>query len=276
MHRLYSYLDYRSYLLDEQAARKAADPGFTFRTLAGLLEIDPGQLTRILRGKSPLPFRFVPAVARHFEMDRRASAYFEELLRLERARSADEKSRCQERLAALRGVAVAPVDAARAAYYGQWHHSVIRALLGMGPFRDDFEALGRMCIPPITAEQARQSVQILEDLGLVRRDEQRILRPSEPHLTTGEGVSPQVLRKFHDQAIELGRASLERIPSSERDISAITASLDANGLVLLREMARELRQRVQTLAHGTRDPDRVFQLNIQMFPVGAWAAEASR
>jgi uncharacterized protein (TIGR02147 family) len=276
MHRLYSYLDYRSYLLDEQASRKEVDPGFTFRTMANLLEIDPGQLTRILRGKSPLPFRFVPAVAQHFEMDRRASAYFEELLRLERARSTDEKSRCQERLAALRGVAVSPVDAARAEYYAQWYHSVIRALLGLGPFREDFAALGEMCIPPITAEQARQSVQILEDLGLVRRDEQRVLRPSEPHLTTGDGVSALVLRKFHDQAILLGREALERIPPVEREISAITASLDANGLVLLREMARELRQRVQTLAHGTRDPDRVFQLNIQMFPVGAWAAEASR
>lgn len=276
MHRLYSYLDYRSYLLDEQASRKVADPGFTFRAMATLLEIDAGQLTRILRGKSPLPFRFVPAVAQHFEMDRRAAAYFEELLRLERARSSDEKSRCLERLAALRGVAVSPVDAARADYYAHWYHSVIRALMGLGPFRDDFEALGRMCIPPITAEQARQSVQILEELGLIRRDDQRVLRPSEPHLTPGEGVSPQVLRKFHDQAIQLGREALERIPSAEREISAITASLDANGLVLLREMARELRQRVQTLAHGTREPDRVFQLNIQMFPVGAWTSEASR
>ncbi len=275
MHRLYSYLDYRSYLQDEHASRKEADPGFTLRKLASLLDIDPGQLTRILRGKSPLPFRFVPTVAQVFEMDRRAAAYFEELLRLERARSQDEKNRCQERLAALRGVAVSPVDATRADYYGQWYHSVVRALLGLGPFREDFAALGQMCIPPISAEQARQSVQLLEELGLVRRDEQRVLRPSEPHLTTGEGVSPQVLRKFHDQAILLGREALERIPAAEREISAITASLDSDGLAALRELSRELRQRVQTLAHGTRDPDRVFQMNIQVFPVGARTAEVS-
>jgi uncharacterized protein (TIGR02147 family) len=62
---------------------------------------------------------------------------------------------------------------------------------------------------------------------------------------------------------------LETIPASERDISAVTASLDASGLEALRELARELRQKVQTLSHGTRDPDRVFQLNIQLFPVGA-------
>lgn len=276
MHRVYSYLDYRVYLHDEQAARKEADPGFTYRKLATLLDIDPGQLTRILRGKSPLPFRFVPTVSEVLGMDRRAAAYFEELLRLERARSPDEKYRCQERLAALRGVAVSPVDAARSEYYAHWYHSVIRALLGLGPFRDDFTALGQMCIPPISAEQAEQSVKILEELGIVRRDEHQVLRPAEPHLTTGEGVPASVLRNFHDQAILLARQALERIPATDREISAVTASVDAKGLALLRDMARELRQRVQTLAHGTRDPDRVFQLNIQMFPVGAWASEDAR
>ena len=276
MHRVYSYLDYRVYLQDEQATRKDADPTCTYRKLATLLEIDPGQLTRILRGKCPLPFRFVPVVGDLFAMDRRACAYFEELLRLERARSQDEKHRSQERLAALRGVAVSPVDSARAEYYTHWYHSVIRALLGLGPFREDFTALGQMCIPPITPEQARQSIQILEDLGLVRRDEQMVLRPADAHLTTGDGVSPQVLRNFHDQAIVLARDALEKIPPGERDISALTASVDAKGLAILRDMARELRQRVQTLSHGTRDPDRVFQLNIQMFPVGAWASEDAR
>ncbi|MEN9306256.1 MAG: hypothetical protein RL173_188 [Fibrobacterota bacterium] len=276
MHRVYSYLDYRAYLQDEQAARKEAEPGFTSRKFASQLEIDPGQLTRVLGGKSPLPFRFVPIVSELFGMDRRAAAYFEELLRLERARSQDEKNRCQERLAALRGVAVSPVDGAKSEYYAHWYHSVVRALLGLGPFRDDFAALGRMCIPPITSEQARKAVEILEELGFVRRDPDQVLRPAEPHLTSGEGVSPVVLRQFHDQAILLAREALERIPASEREISAVTASVDAKGLALLREMAKELRQRIQTLAHGTREPDRVFQLNIQMFPVGAWAAEDAR
>lgn len=273
MHRVYSYLDYRVYLHDEQASRKEEDSSFTYRKLATLVGIDPGQLARILGGKSPLPFRFVPAIAEWTGMDRRASAYFEELLRLDKSRSQDERNRCQERLSALRGVAVSPVDAARSEYYARWYHSVIRALIGLGPFREDYAALGNMCVPPISAEEARQSIQILQQLGFVQRDAQRTLRPADPHLTAGEGVPPTVLRAFHAQVIALAQESLERIPSAERDISAVTASVDEKGLDLLREMARELRQRVQALAHATRTPDRVFQLNIQVFPVGAWPAE---
>ena len=276
MHRVYSYLDYRIFLQDEQSRSKEADAGFTGRKLALLLEIDPGQLTRILRGRSPLPFRFVPRIAEWSGMDRRAAAYFEELLRLERSRSQDERNRSQERLAALRGVAASPVDAARSEYYAHWHHSVIRALVGMGPFKEDYAALGNMCIPPIGPEEARRSVRILEQLGIVHRDERGVFRPAEAHLTTGSDIPPAVLRAFHDQAIGLARDALERVAPDQRDISVITASVDSRGLSSLREMARELRLRVQSLAHSTRDPDRVFQLNIQVFPVGAWPGEEAR
>ena len=269
MHRVYSHEDWRAYFQDELERRRDAEEDFTSRALAVRLGMDPAQFHRIVRGRTPLPFRYVPAVAEIFQMDRRAAAYFEELLRCDRAKSPEEKTRSRERLSALRGVAARPVEGSQAEYYGHWRHSVIRSLVGLGGVKGDGAALGSLCMPPVSPDEARESVDLLLELGLAELDRDGKLRLSESHLTTGPDVPARVVRAFHRQAIDLARSALETIPASERDISAVTASLDASGLEALRELARELRQKVQTLSHGTRDPDRVFQLNIQLFPVGA-------
>jgi len=268
MHRVYSHEDWRAFLQDELEVRRAAQEELTSRALALRMGMDPAQLHRILHGRTPLPFRFVPAVAEIFRMDRRAAAYFEELLRCDRARSPEERTRSRERLSALRGVAARPLVGEQAEFYGHWRHSVIRSLVGLGGVKGDGAGLGSLCIPPVSQDEARESVDLLLELGLAERDADGNLRLRESHLTTGPDVPAPVVRGFHRQAIDLARSALETMPASERDISAVTASLDSGGLETLRELARELRQKVQTLSHGTRDPDRVFQLNIQLFPVG--------
>lgn len=276
MHRVYFHENWRSYLQEEMDRRRAIDDEFTSRKVALAMGMDPAQFHRIVRGRTPLPFRYVPAISELFGMDRRAAAYFEELLRCDRARSKEERNRSHERLAALRGVATRPVDANQADYYGHWRHSVIRSLVGLGGVRGDGSSLGSLCIPPVSPQDAKRSVDLLLELGMAERDEtDGKLRLSEAHVTTGTGVPSEVIRGFHRQAIELAKDALETIPASERDISAVTASVDADSLDLLRELARELRQKVQALSNGTREPDRVFQMNIQLFPVGIQQSQES-
>jgi uncharacterized protein (TIGR02147 family) len=142
--------------------------------------------------------------------------------------------------------------------------------------RGDGAGLGALCIPPVSSEEAKSSVELLLELGLAERDDvDGKLHLSEAHLTAGTDVPSEVIRGFHRQAIELAKDALENIPASERDISAVTASVDEESLGALRDLARELRQKVQALSNGTRDPDRVFQLNIQLFPVGIQQSQES-
>lgn len=269
MHPVYSHLDWRAFLRETQEERRSRESSFTWKHVAETLGMDPAQLARILRGSAPLPFRYVPALSRLFDLDRRASAYFEELLRLERAHTEDERVRCRARLTALRGVATQRVGGLHAQFYTSWHHAALRALVGMGGHRGDGASLGALCLPEVDPEQARHSVELLMELGLVERDRDGMLRTTEAHLVAGPDIPVQVVRGFHREAIELGRQSLENIPVPERDISAVTASLDEAGFSAARELARELRQKVQSLAHRTSTPDRIYQLGIQIFPVAA-------
>ena len=271
MHRVYEHDDWRSFLQEEIDRRHAEGLDESARDFARKLGIDSAQFHRILSGRTPFPFRHLSSLVGILGLDRRATAYFEELLRMDRARSAEEKARCRERISALRGVAASPVEGSQARYYGHWLHSVIRSLVGASRVRGDGGELARLCIPPLREEETRDSVRLLLELGLVERGEDGALRLRDAHVVSGPDVPVPVVRGYHRQAIEQGRRALRDIPPSERDISAVTAAVDDAGFAALREMAKELRQKVQKLSHGTRAPDRVYQMNVQLFPV-AWGS----
>lgn len=266
MHTVFTYLDYRAFLKETHEELQQKDPSLSLRAFAGMLPIDPGQLVRILKGKNHLSTRFVPVLATMTGMDDRAAAYFEELLHLSAARSPEEEERCRERLLALRGVATRALASGQAEYYAHPRHAVVRALLGLGPYLGAPEELGRMCHPPLSAQDVQQSLALLTSLGLVLRDDTGAWRLVDDHLVPGADIPVQTLRELHVQMMELGRSALERIPPEERDIAALTLSVDAQGLERIRELSRDLRRRIQTLVEASTAADRIYQLNLQAFP----------
>lgn len=267
MTALLRYMDYRAFLRDFYEHQKESHPAWSYRFMSSRLNVDPGQLVKILHGKLHLPQRALGAAIRLCALDGRDAAYFEELVRFAKAQSAEESARSLERLVALRGISSAAISRDQSDYYRAWYHTVIRALLGIAPFRGDWETLGSLCLPAITAKQAHESVDLLERLGIIRRDEQGTLRLAERHVTPGEEVQPETVRQFQKDTIDLAKQALNAVPRQEREISTITMALSEADIRLIQEWIRDLRRQIQTLADSTHDPDRVFHLNVQLFPV---------
>lgn len=267
MHPVFAYLDYRSYLRAFHEERKKSEPGFSQRLLAQRIGVDAGQLVRILQGKNHLATKFVAAVAELCEMDDRAAAYFEELLRYSAIKTNAEAERCMERLQALRGVATSSVQGRQADYYGDWRHSVVRAILGLGAWNGLPENLGQHCIPALTGDEIRSSLDLLQSLQLIACDEDGTWHLTDAHISPGGDIPVQTLRHYHGQVMDLAKSALHRIDPAERDFSGVTVSVDESGLERMRELSRELRRRIQALSQSTPAPDRIYQLNLQTFPV---------
>ena len=262
-----AYTDYRTFLHDFYENRKESNPIWSYRFMAQRLEVDPGQLVKIMQGKLHLPQRAMGATIRLCGLEGRDAAYFEELVHFSRARSAEESSRSFERLSALKGVLSGSVSTDQADYYRSWRHTVVRALLGMAPFRGDWETLGSLCMPALTGDEARSSVELLERLGIVQRDERGALCLSNAHITPGDGVPVEAIRQFQKETIDLAKQALEAIPREEREISTITMALSESDINLVQGWVKDLRRQVQSLSENTREPDRVYHLNVQLFPV---------
>jgi uncharacterized protein (TIGR02147 family) len=263
-----TYLEYRSFLRDHYESRKEETGFFSYRFMSQKLDIDPGQLVKILQGKLHLPQRSMQAVLKLCRLEGREAEYFEELVKFCRARTREETNRCFERLALLRGVDVAAVDGKQAEFYRKWHHTVIRSLLGLGPFSGDAKALGDMCVPPVTAQEAAESIELLESLGLVVRDPQDALVLAASHISPSAGVPVEAVRAFQRDTLHLAGRALEEIPREEREISTITVALSGSDLETVRGWVGDLKRQIQNLATNSPDPDKVYHLNVQLFPVG--------
>ena len=90
------------------------------------------------------------------------------------------------------------------AFYQKWYHSAIHALLSIYEFRY------RTCftISSITAKQAAESIQLLTKIGLVRRDEDGVYRPTDAFVTSGERWQSIAIQNFQKETITLSHSLL--------------------------------------------------------------------
>jgi uncharacterized protein (TIGR02147 family) len=271
---LFSFTDYREFLRRYYEFRRHDQPTFSYRFMATRLEIDPGQLAHILQGKLHLPQRALAATLRLCRFDARQSAFFEELIRLGRSRTPEDAARSEARLDALRKVSHRELGPKDASFYGHWRHSVLRALTSVVKVSEGGE-LGAFCQPCQSPADARESIQLLERLGLLARDEAGCLRPTEAHLAPGSEISRAVLRKWHAEVLKLATESLERFDPAQRDISTLTVALSSRDLPTVRGWIADLRQQAQAQAEASKTPDRVLEICIQIFPVAQTGAKKS-
>ena len=265
---IFGFLDYREYLKALYDSRREASSVFSYRFMAQRLDVDAGQLARILQGKLHLPQRALAAAIQLCRLEGREAAFFEELVRHGRAKDPEDAARCLERLEALKVPAPRFVPPDQAAFYSQWHHSLVRALAALEGIPQDPETLAKSCRTPLSRDQVASSLKLLEHLRLLDRDPATDrLQAGEPHLTPGDGISPEVLRNWHVQAMDQARLALAEIPPTERDMSTMTLALNASELATVQEWVADLRRQVRAASAGTEQPDRVFQVNVQFFPV---------
>lgn len=273
---VFGFQDYRDYMKALYDARREASSIFSYRFMAQRLDVDAGQLSRILQGKLHLPQRALAATIQLCRLEGREAAYFEELMRLARAKTPEEAARSQERLDALKVPTTGEVESGQSEYYARWHHSVVRALASLETMPQDAPTVAKSCRPALTEQEAGESLGLLERLALLRRDDSGRLVPSEPHIAPHQSVPPELLRQWHSQAMSQARASLEQTPPSERDMSTMTVAVNGSDLAKVREWIADLRRQVRALAANTVEPDRVFQVNVQCFPVARRAKRVGR
>ena len=271
---LFSFTDYREYLKAHYEHRRGIQPAFSYRFMAARLDIDAGQLAHILQGRLHLPQRALPATLKLCKLGSLESAYFEELLRLGRSRTEEERERCRERLSALRAVVPRELGRESSPFYEDWRHSVLRSLAGVVKVRQA-QGLGRLCDPPSTEAEAESIVRLLEGLGLVGRDPEGFLRPTQSQLTAGESVPRESLRRWHDQVLQLGIRSEDRFVSSQREVATLTAALSEGDLGTVRGWIADFRRQVQALSGGVETPDRVLEVCVQFFPVAQVPQDAA-
>ncbi len=266
---VYAYLDYRAFLRDHYAASKEANPNYSFRYFAKRAGYTSSNFLKlVMEGQRNVSAESIERFAKALKLDSSEAAFFTDLVTLAQATTLAERNSAFERVAANRRF----LEARRLSgplfeYLTHWYFPVVRELSARDDFREDPKWVAAQILPQISAEQAAAALASLQQLGLLVRDEKGKLVRGDPSLTTGHEVRSVVVPAYHRQMIERAGAAVDSVPPEERDISALTVCVKESTLSDLKERIRRFRETMLERCDTETGPERVYQLNIQLFPL---------
>jgi uncharacterized protein (TIGR02147 family) len=150
--------------------------------------------------------------------------------------------------------------------FNKWFVIPVWELVTLVDFRGDWKFLAQQLDPPILPAEAKYAVELLRELGLIEPKGDLYVQ-KDPTLTTQEELRSQSVRRFQEATMELARDALTRHPPSRRHISTLTLGVDESGFQKIVERIRNFREELVNLAQQHEAVDRVFQFNLQFFPL---------
>jgi uncharacterized protein (TIGR02147 family) len=273
MHSIKDYLEYRDYLHDYYTSRKKVNSHFSLRYFGSKISIDPSHLVKIFQQQRHIGNSSIEKIIDHCRLTGTDAEYFAGLVRFNKAKSDRDSKMYYEKLLALKGVSSRSLDKHQYEYYTQWYHSAILTLLDFYPFTNDYAALAAKLSPSITESKARKSVALLHKLGLIRKRDNSIDRNggiwelTHKLITTGDHCRSIAVKSFQEATIQLAKESLERHPPEKRNISTVTITVAEKNIDSVNEIIKQARENILKLAYDETQPDKVYQLNIQLFPL---------
>jgi uncharacterized protein (TIGR02147 family) len=206
-----------------------------------------------------------------------AAEYFRLLVVLNQASDPSERRNAQVSLGRLRRYQdVQSLAEATDAYHRRWYLPAIRELSQTRAFRAEPKWIARRLVPPILAREAKQALATLEQLGLLRRDDAGELRASHRQVETGLEPNSDQIANFHRAMIGQASQALTDVPRPDRDISSITLSVDATGLVRMKRRVQEIRRELLDEFDAGKSGVQIVQVNFQLFPLSKRFDEESK
>lgn len=268
MPNVFAYNDFRQYLKDFIAERKQTSRAFSQRFLLRKLGVtSSGFLANILSGKRNLPNAYVSRLAVALGLTRKPARYFELMVAFNQSKRLADRERLYQEMVAMKPADIKMLEGRELRLFSAWYYVAIRELLFFFPMREDYEALARKLTPLIQPKEAKKAIEDLLDIGLLERLPDGRLQQAQIALSAGDTVKSVQAAAYQRSTMQLAIEALDRIPHDERDISTLTLTYSEQSFQKAVAEVRQLRKTLLKLALDEPKPDRVFQCNLQIFPL---------
>ena len=264
---IFTYTDFRKYLADYCKDRKKEQPRFSYRSLTAQAGINPGNFAKMLKGERNLSLGAAIKLARALKLNKRERDYFQAMVLFGQAGNHEEKKHCFEELMSFKESSVRVLDANQYRFYDKWYYTAVREALAFFPLTDlNFKALGKCIIPAISEKQIDQAIALLLDLKLVKKTDQGTYRRTDALISTGNDIRSLTLNNFVINTMRLAEQAINQ-GLKDTNLSSVTISIANRDFEAVQEEVRKCRRRIMEIAKESTVPDRVFQFNIQLFPL---------
>lgn len=268
LQKIYEYDDYRRFLGDFFLEQKRISEIFSNRYFAQKAGFKSSSyLLSVIKGRFNLTYSTLQKTISAMGIDGAAAQFFENLVFYNQSREFEEREKYHQKLEEIRKrTNFYKLDKRQYEYIKAWYFLVIREVATLYDWKDDYKKLARMLRPPISTEDARAAVEILLEIGLLKKDENGRYHQNSASLNL-EGVPAFLLTNLKKELIMRGADAVQIIDKSERFAAFSTLTMSKECYDFAREVLEDARRKIIGRALNDTDPEKVYEMNVLLFPV---------
>ncbi|HKP94230.1 MAG TPA: TIGR02147 family protein [Fibrobacteria bacterium] len=270
--RIFSYLDYRTFLEGFFAHRKSRDREFSLRAFArspGLSLSSSSFISAVIKGRKNLSQNLRLRLGRAMGLEPAEMDYFELLIQFNQSKSAEEKSHYHARLARFHGSRARTLGESQHRFYARWYYGVVWHYFGLHPDHSSPARIAKNIFPSLSPEQVEEAIRVLLELKLIKKLANGY-GVNDRHLAAGKAFRGAAALEHNKAFIGLALENLDRFPPSERQFNVASFSISPRGRERIKKRIDALRAEVRELAEsddgGGGQGDRIYALALQLFP----------
>ncbi len=274
---IFGYTNFRKYIKDYYEMNSRVDSRFSYQFLADKGGFDNRVIVyRIIENKvKKLSTEYCIRLSKAFNHTLREAEYFGYLFDLDQIKNEEKRLAVEKKMREITDgnnvkIKMIKKDKCHEAFYAELYHSVIRALIGITyPFKDEYAQLCRRSLLPITENEARESVELLERIGFIDKNDDGTYK-----LITEENIktSREYTQKYKD---DLNMKYMDVVKMLIRQHTPSTAKLFKSKVVGISEhtyreictMAEEFGNKVDRMVQNENSSDRVYFYQFTFIPL---------
>jgi uncharacterized protein (TIGR02147 family) len=268
-HNIFSYNNFRQFLMDSYEFRRKSDAGFTKAHICRVLGLPNSRsyFQDVLNGKFVSDIK-IPLFSKLFGLSQEEANYFLILVKFNQCDNPEEKELLLDQLISLNRTPQKIISKKAYAYYKEWRHSAIKAALEVIDFDGNYTNLAKKMLLKVSTKQARSSIKLLKELGLIRKNEVGKYKPTDKVLSTGAFAQDAIIRQFQLKCLDSARLTLLCNKKQPERMLTKTISISEEGYKKIEKHIEKFSSEIRSIVHKDESkPDRVYQLDVVLVPL---------
>ena len=276
---LSQYMDYRKYLGDfyaykREQTKKDIRP-YSYQMFSAAANIkSPQYLRLIIEGKRNLSIDMVAKFAKALNLQKEQTEELKNLVNYTQATDPSERNRYLKELMEKRvnqKIKSGEIDSKAWEKVPGWVAWILYSMVDQKNVTFETAQLKQLLGEKATLDEIQDALKKLLDAGeLVRDPATGAIKKARPLMENADNIPVALVKKLQAELLYLGMESLFQDDPTEREFGTVTLSLTEKEFEEIKFKLRQMRKSMtkdNSIARSHSEGDRIYQLNIQLFPV---------
>lgn len=247
---------FQRFLQEELIRRCKKNPGYSLRSFTKTLQLNPGSLSRILRGERKISEEMRSRLGKRLGLTPAEIASLglnSENTQTKLGKLPENQDFQQLSLETFRVIS-------------DWYHYAILEIVNLKHFKSEPRWVAKTL--GITVSEVNLAVDRLVRLELleIQKNGKWVLG-KKSNTNVSQDLRDAAYRKLQQQVIEMALKALENIPVEYRDQSSMTMSVNTKRLPEAIERITKFRRELCAFMEQDKERDHVYQLGISLYPL---------